>query len=90
MKVSRYFPEYQCRKKIDLFINGLVEVFKNEKNEVGEVLKSIFNEKFKRSKLKKKVAASTTFPLNKMSVITKIKNKLKNYYNQYFHLDCRY
>jgi glycosyltransferase domain-containing protein len=70
--------------KIDLFINGLVEVFKNEQNVVGEVLKNIFNEKLKRSKLKKKVAASTTFPLNKVSIITKIKNKLRNYYTQYY------
>lgn len=69
--------------KIDLFINGLVEALKSEKNEVGELLKSIFYEKLNRSKLKKKAAASKNFSSKKMSIITKIKNKLKYYYNQY-------
>jgi glycosyltransferase domain-containing protein len=75
-----YSPE-----KIDLFVNGLVETFKDEKNEVGEVLKSIFKERLERSKLKKKAALNKMHVLNKTSIITKVKNKITYFYNRYYH-----
>lgn len=71
--------------KVDSCINGLVLALNDENNEESKILlKRVFNERLKRRELKKKASASTTFSSNKMSIITKIKNKLKYYYNQYY------